>query len=196
MLQLEGFWGEIFTSRRVSVLWISGYKIFKWGLQISSTQYIYKCHSFPRSLSTNGGRTNVIISITDFIFLQLILDICSSILLLCFMPSILMQVSLSVSLLLNFINILLFPCAALSNSLHSLMSDQGGDQSLDRIHPRLPSGCQDLVGMDNPDQEKVVTSGLSTLLVGSGMNTHSRFSSSLGILYTTTEYKSQSSLCV
>lgn len=140
----------------------------------------------------------MIISITDFIFLQLIPAICSSMLLLCFMPSILMQVSLSVSLLLNFLNILLFPCAALSNSPHSLMSDQGGDQSLDRIHPRLPSGCHDLVGMDNPDQEKVVTSSLSTLLVGSGMSTHSRFSSSLGILYTTTDTTEESiiTLCI
>lgn len=196
MLQLEGFWGEIFTSGRVSVLWISEYKIFKWGLQISSTQYIYKCHLFPRSLSTNDGITSVIIRVTDFIFLQLIPATCSSIVLLCFMPSILVQVPLSVSLLSNLLNVLLFPCAALSNSLHSLMSDQGADQSLARIHPRLPGGCQELVGMDNPDQEKVITSGLSTLLVGSGMSTHSYLSPSLRILYITTEYKSQSSLCV
>ena len=75
------------------------------------------------------------------------------------------------------------------------MSDQGADQSLDRIHPRLPV-VQELVGMDNPDQENVITSGLSTLLVGSGISTYSHLSASLGILYITTEYKNQSLLCV
>ena len=103
-----------------------------------------------------------------------------------FIPSIPTQVLLGIPFSSNFLNLLLFPYVASdltlsklsSYDLHNLLSDQGSGQSL----VGQVQSCRLVAktwGDGESGPEKVVTSSLSTILVGSGISHTSHLSPSL-----------------